>query len=152
MMKKSLLLIGIICVMLAFVSCSSKKKSTEIPIESWDGVYVFTDEETQEIKIATITNKSEDTFNVKCECIDGEQSFDVTVKDNKKRYLAVNIGEKTIKLSISSDYDYLVIDDMWTGEAIESRTHNWSGKYFRHPEGEPIPSFVNPSEQENSDK
>ncbi len=149
MMKKCLLLIGIICAMLAFVSCSSKKKSTEIPIESWDGVYVFTDDETQEVKIITITNKTEDTFNVYCECVDGQQSFDVTVKDNKKRYLAVNVGEKTIKLTISSKYDYVEIDDMWTGKTIENRTHNWSGKYLRHPEEEPLPSFVNQDEKEN---
>lgn len=144
MFKKIILFTIILCTIFAFTSCKDDDKKTAL-IENWNGQYVWQDEETEEFKIVTIETIGEKKVSVKCESAKESVSFEGEAKSETGRYIAVNLGNKSLKVTLSSSYSYIEMDDMWTDEDLESRIENWSGRYTKLTEEDEVPKFGNPS-------
>ncbi len=145
MIKRVLLVILILSICVAFASCSGKKVSKEILLDNWNGQYIWEDEETEEFKLINIQNIDEESIKIVCKSARKTEEFETLVKSSSKRYAAVNLGSKSLKINLSSKYDYVDIDDMWTDENLQGRIENWSGRYRKLEEGEDIPEFGNPA-------
>lgn len=137
------LLICFVLIM-TLVSCNSKEENQQILTDKWNGDYVWENSRTEEFKILRIQSIDEKKVNVTCESARDTEIYEASIKSQQGRYIAVNLGSRSVKLVLSPQYQYVLIDDMWTGENPESRDENWSGKYRRLEEGEELPPFGNP--------
>ena len=145
MIKKLISLVFILCIAVSLVSCSSKDEEEAVLADKWAGRYVWQDEETEEFKLLNIESIGEKKVHVECNSVRTVQSFDGEAKSKTGRYLAVNLGNKSLKVTLSANYDYVDIDDMWTGESPSDRMENWSGRYQKLDETMEVPKFGNAS-------
>ena len=144
MFKKIILFTIILCTIFTFTSCKDDDKKKAL-IENWNGQYVWQDEETEEFKIVTIETIGEKKVSVKCESVRENVSFEGEAKSETGRYIAVNLGNKSLKVTLSPNYSYIEMDDMWTDEDLENRMENWSGRYIKLTEEDEVPKFGNTS-------
>ena len=143
MLRKITLFTMIVCAVFVFSACKGDETKTAL-IENWNGQYVWQDEETEEFKVVTIEVAGEKKVSIKCESVRESITFEGEAKSETGRYIAVNLGDKSIKVTLSPSYSFVEMDDMWTGDNSEDRIENWSGRYTKLTEEDEIPKFGNP--------
>ena len=128
-----------LCAAVSFCACSKDDKET-ISTDKWNGTYMWVDEETEEFKVVEAIGIDEETVSFCLESSRITEEFEAHIKSASGRYLAENLGARTVKVTLSADLDTVAIDDMWTDDA-STREENWSGKYKKVALGEQIPAF-----------
>lgn len=127
--------------MLFFVTgCKDKEDKTTVTTNLWDGTFRWLDEETEEFKVVEVASKDEENISFKFKSVRTSAQFDAPLKSDSRRYAVVNLGSKTVKITLSADTQTITVDDMWT-DADLSRDENWTGKYQRLLEGETVAPF-----------
>ena len=140
-MIKKLIALMLICLMsFAFFACSDEETGETVSTDAWVGVFMWTDEETEEFKLIEAVAVDDTTVSFVMESSRITAEFEAQAKSSSGRYLVTNLGQKTIKITLSSDKETITVDDMWTDD-IKLRDENWTGKYKRVQEGEIIPAF-----------
>lgn len=140
MIKKLFALMLICIVPFALLSCSNDETGETVSTDAWQGIYMWADEETEEFKVIEAVQVDDTTVGFVMESSRITAEFEAQTKSSSGRYLVTNLGQKTVKITLSSDKETITVDDMWTDD-IELRDENWTGKYRRVLEGEVIPSF-----------
>ena len=141
MIKKLMLGILIIIMSVNCISCSNKEDEV-VETEKWNGVFMWESTETGEFKVLEANAVDDITVGFLLESSRGTEEFEAQTKSKSGRYLVVNLGQKTLKITISTDGETITVDDMWTDD-ISLREENWTGKYNRLLYGQEIPKFGN---------
>lgn len=142
MLKKLLVYILILCMMFSFAACKNDKDDDNATTNRWDGTYKWLNEETGEFKLVEVVASDEENVSFKFKSSRTDAEFSAPLKSDSGRYAVVNLGPKTVKITLSSDGEVVTVDDMWTN-ANEERDENWTGKYQRLLYGEEVPRFGN---------
>jgi len=145
MLKKILSFVLLICTALGLTSCGNEEADQAVMADKWTGQYVWEDKDTEEFKVLNIESTGEKKVHIECKSVRATENFDGEAKSKTGRYIAVNLGSKSLKVTLSAEYTYVEIDDMWTGENPADRIENWSGRYRKLEEGEELPKFGNTS-------
>ena len=143
MIKKIIALIIIVLTVTGLTSCF-KKRVEVMTTHRWDGVYVWTDKETEEFKILDVKGVDEKNICYTLQSSRTTEEFTAPIKSESGRYVVSNLGSKSVKITLSTDAEIVTIDDMWTDKE-KKRNENWTGKYYRLGYGEKPESFGNPS-------
>ena len=141
MTKKLLLVFMIIIMCVSCVSCSNGEDEV-VETERWTGLFMWENEETGEFKVLEANAVDDITVGFLMESSRGSEEFQAQTKSKSGRYLVVNLGQKTLKITISTDGEVITVDDMWTDD-ITLREENWTGKYHRLLYGQEVPQFGN---------
>jgi hypothetical protein len=128
-----------LCIGLCLFGCSGKDNEA-VSTDKWNGTYMWLDEETDEFKLLEAVGVDEQTVAFVLESSRTAEEFEAHTKSNSGRYLVENLGSKTVKVTLSADFETVVVDDMWTDNNAK-RKENWTGKYHRITEDMEIPSF-----------
>ena len=142
MIKKLLVYIVILCMMFSFAACKNGNDDASVTANRWDGTYKWLNEETGEFKLVEVVAPDEEKVSFKFKSARMDTEFSAPLKSDSGRYAVVNLGPKTVKITLSSDGEVVTVDDMWTNPD-ESRDENWTGKYQRLLYGEEVPEFGN---------
>lgn len=144
MIKKILSLIIILCTLPALVSCSRAGDDEAVATDRWNGIYVWTDEETEEFKVLDVEGLDDKNIRFTLESVRSTVEFEAPIKSDSGRYVVTNLGQRSVKITLSTDGNTVTIDDMWT-DAESSRQENWTGKYQWIGHDETPESFGNPA-------
>ena len=140
MLKKLYILIRIIFTLSVFGGCSDDSANNAEEIPPWIGQYVMINEETEEFKVLTIEEASEEEVVFSFESARGKDEFTGILKTKSKKYAVCNAGDRCLKFDLKSSSTVVAVDDIWTNtEAV--RNENWTGKYRRLEEFEEIEEF-----------
>ncbi len=139
-LKRILSVFLVLASLVVLGSCSSGGDEGTVNTERWTGKYMWLNEETEEFKLLDAVGIDEQTVSFILESSRISEEFQARTKSASGRYLVENLGSKTVKVTLSSDGDMIVVDDMWTDD-ISLRQENWTGKYYRIQEGDEVPKF-----------
>lgn len=140
MIKKFLAITMVLSLCMGIASCSDDDSDESINTDRWNGTYMWLNEETEEFKLVEAIGVDEDSVSFALESSRISEEFEAHIKSKSGRYLVENLGQKTVKITLAANGEFIVIDDMWTDD-IALRTENWTGKYYKVTEDTEIPEF-----------
>ncbi len=142
MMTRKSVILMLIVFCSVFLSSCFKKEVEIMATHRWNGVYVWTDDETEEFKVLDVEGIDDENIRYTLQSSRGTEEFEAPIKSESGRYVVKNLGPKSVKITLSTDAEIVTIDDMWT-DKNSRRMENWTGKYYRLPYGETPPAFGN---------
>lgn len=139
MLKKIISAAMVLFTALALCACKDDKPAAQIEEKIWVGTYVYTNDETGEFKVLSVTDEDETGVSMTFESVRSSDEFTAPFKSSSGKYAVLNAGDRCLKFSLQSSNTVVRVDDMWTSDT--RRNENWSGKYVMLKEGETVDKF-----------
>lgn len=115
-------------VLLCFTACKKDADENETAEQIWLGDYMFVDEETGEIKTATVVSEDESSVLIKFQSVRSNDEFCPEFKSSSGKYAIYNSEDRCIKFNLKSGNTVIAVDDIRINKDVK-RNENWSGKY-----------------------
>lgn len=128
MLKKLGAFVLAISISVSFSGCKSEAETVEANQQPWIGSYMQLDEETGEIKTATVVSENETTVTVSFKSVRSQDEFSAEFKSQSSRYAVYNSDSRCIKFNLKSGNSVIAVDDIWINKDAK-RNENWTGKY-----------------------
>lgn len=127
MLKKIISAAMVLFTALALCACKDDEPAAQIEEKIWVGTYVYTNDETGEFKVLSVTDEDETGVSMTFESVRSSDEFTAPFKSSSGKYAVLNAGDRCLKFSLQSSNTVVRVDDMWTSDT--RRNENWCGKY-----------------------
>lgn len=128
MLKKTVILLLTILIAQSFSGCKKEIEEVEAEQQLWLGVYRYLNEETGEIKTASVVFEDNAMVTVSFESVRTQEEFNAEFKSSSLKYAIHNSDNRCIKFSLKSGNSVISVDDIWINKEVK-RSENWTGKY-----------------------
>ncbi len=140
MLRKSVVLLVVVLIASAFSGCKKEVEEVEAEQQLWVGVYRCLNEETGEIKTATVLGEDDASVTISFESVRTCEEFKADFKSSSLKYAIHNSDNRCIKFNLKSGNNVISVDDIWINKDVK-RSENWTGKYELAEVGEPVVNY-----------